>query len=63
LRQGGGTLSAGDLLLFAAVGVSAIVMPSPDGSPPGCPDGNHQLGAGVGLPISLPAAALTMPAI
>jgi len=24
LRQGGGTLSAGDLLLFAAVGVSAI---------------------------------------
>src|SRR5712671_2209551 len=49
LRQGGGTLSAGDLLLFAAVGVAAIGytfsgrLTARDAGM-----GSHQLGAGVG---------------
>jgi drug/metabolite transporter (DMT)-like permease len=62
LRQGGGALSAGDLLLFAAVAASAIgyafsgrlttVMP-----------GWEVISwvVVIALPISLPAAALTMP--
>ncbi|SDS89218.1 DMT family transporter [Bradyrhizobium canariense] len=63
LRQGGGSFSAGDLLLFAAVAVSAIgyafsgrltaVMP-----------GWEVISwvLVIALPISLPAAALTLPA-
>jgi len=62
LRQGGGTFSAGDLLLFAAVAVSAIGYAFSGRLT------SHMPGWEViswilviGLPLSLPAAALTMP--
>ena len=63
LRQGGGTLAAGDLFLFAAVAVSAI------GYAFSGKLTTHMPGWEViswvlvmALPISLPAAVLTMPA-
>ena len=63
LRQGGGTLSAGDLLLFAAVGVSAIGYTFSGRLTAGMPGWEVISWVLVlGLPISLPAAALTMPA-
>jgi drug/metabolite transporter (DMT)-like permease len=62
LRQGGGTFSTGDLLLFAAVAVSAI------GYTFSGRLASHMPGWEViswilviGLPLSLPAAVLTMP--
>ena len=62
LRQGGGTFSTGDLLLFAAVAVSAI------GYTFSGRLASHMPGWEViswilviGLPLSLPAAALTVP--
>ena len=62
LRQGGGTFSTGDLLLFAAVAVSAI------GYAFSGRLAAHMPGWEViswilviGLPLSIPAAALTMP--
>lgn len=62
LRQGGGTFSAGDLLLFGAVAVSAIGYAFSGRLT------SHMPGWEViswilviGLPLSLPAAALTMP--
>src|SRR3954454_6087832 len=62
LRQGGGTFSTGDLLLFAAVAVSAI------GYTFSGRLSSHMPGWEViswilviGLPLSLPAAVLTMP--
>ena len=62
LRQGGGTFSTGDLLLFAAVIVSAIGYAFSGRLT------SHMPGWEViswilviGLPLSLPAAALTMP--
>ena len=63
LRQGGGTLSAGDLLLFAAVAVSAIGYAFSGrltAEMPGWEVISWVLV--MALPISLPAAALTMPA-
>ena len=63
LRQGGGTLSAGDLLLFAAVAVSAIGYAFSGrltAEMPGWEVISWVLV--IALPISLPAAALTMPA-
>ncbi len=45
LRQGGGALSAGDLLLFAAVAVSAIGYAFSGGSPPRCRDGKSSAGS------------------
>jgi drug/metabolite transporter (DMT)-like permease len=63
LRQGGGALSTGDLLLFAAVALSAIGYAFSGrlaGQMPGWEVISWALV--VGLPISLPAAALTMPA-
>ena len=63
LRQGGGTLSAGDLLLFAAVAVSSIGYAFSGrltAEMPGWEVISWVLV--IGLPISLPAAALTMPA-
>jgi drug/metabolite transporter (DMT)-like permease len=63
LRQGGGTLSAGDLLLFAAVGVAAIGYTFSGRLTAGMPGWEVISWVLVlGLPISLPAAALTMPA-
>jgi drug/metabolite transporter (DMT)-like permease len=63
LRQGGGTLSAGDLLLFAAVGVSAIGYAFSGRLTAGMPGWEVISWVLVlALPISLPAAALTMPA-
>ena len=62
LRQGGGTLSAGDLLLFAAVAVAAIgyaFLGKLTAEMPGWEVISWVLV--VALPISLPAAALTMP--
>jgi drug/metabolite transporter (DMT)-like permease len=62
-RQGGGTLSAGDLLLFAAVGVAAIGYTFSGRLTAGMPGWEVISWVLVlGLPISLPAAALTMPA-
>jgi drug/metabolite transporter (DMT)-like permease len=63
LRQGGGALSAGDLLLFAAVAVSAIgygFSGRLTAEMPGWEVISWVLV--MALPISLPAAALTMPA-
>ena len=63
LRQGGGTLSAGDLLLFAAVAVSAVgyaVSGRLTAEMPGWEVISWILV--MALPISLPAVALTMPA-
>lgn len=63
MRQGGGTLSIGDLLLFGAVTVSAIgygFSGRLTASMPGWEVISWALV--IGLPISLPAAALTMPA-
>ena len=62
LRQGGGTLSAGDLLLFAAVAVAAIgyaFSGKLTAEMPGWEVISWVLV--VALPVSLPAAALTMP--
>jgi drug/metabolite transporter (DMT)-like permease len=62
LRQGGGTLSAGDLLLFAAVAVSSIGYAFSGrltAEMPGWEVISWVLV--MALPISLPAAALTMP--
>ena len=63
LRQGGGTLSAGDLLLFAAVAVSAVGYAFSGrltAQMPGWEVISWVLV--MALPISLPAAALTIPA-
>ena len=63
LRQGGGTLSAGDLLLFAAVAVSAIGYAFSGrltAEMPGWEVISRVLV--IALPISLPATALTLPA-
>jgi len=63
LRQGGGALSAGDLLLFAAVAVAAIgyaLSGRLTADMPGWEVISWVLV--MALPISLPAAALTMPA-
>jgi drug/metabolite transporter (DMT)-like permease len=63
LRQGGGALSAGDLLLFAAVAVSAIGYAFSGrltAEMPGWEVISWVLV--MALPISLPAAALTLPA-
>ena len=63
LRQGGGALSAGDLLLFAAVAVSATGYAFSGrltAEMPGWEVISWVLV--MALPISLPAAALTMPA-
>ena len=63
LRQGGGALSAGDLLLFAAVAASAIGYTFSGrltAEMPGWEVISWVLV--MALPISLPAAALTMPA-
>ena len=63
LRQGGGTLSAGDLLLFAAVAVSAVGYAFSGrltAEMPGWEVISWILV--MALPVSLPAAALTMPA-
>jgi drug/metabolite transporter (DMT)-like permease len=63
LRQGGGALSAGDLLLFAAVAVSAIGYAFSGRlttQMPGWEVISWVLV--IALPISLPAAVLTMPA-
>jgi drug/metabolite transporter (DMT)-like permease len=63
LRQGGGALSAGDLLLFAAVTVSAIGYAFSGRLTAEMPGWEVISWALVmALPISLPAAALTMPA-
>ena len=62
LRQGGGTLSAGDLLLFAAVAVSAVGYAFSGrltAEMPGWEVISWILV--MALPISLPAAALTLP--
>jgi len=62
LRQGGGSFSAGDLLLFAAVAVSAIGYAFSGrltAEMPGWEVISWVLV--IALPISLPAAALTMP--
>jgi len=63
LRQGGGSLSAGDLLLFAAVAVSAIGYAFSGrltAEMPGWEVISWVLV--IALPISLPATALTLPA-
>ena len=63
LRQGGGALSAGDLLLFAAVAVSAVGYAFSGrltAEMPGWEVISWVLV--MALPVSLPAAALTMPA-
>jgi drug/metabolite transporter (DMT)-like permease len=63
LRQGGGALSAGDALLFAAVAVSAIgyaISGRLTAEMPGWEVISWVLV--MALPISLPAAVLTMPA-
>jgi drug/metabolite transporter (DMT)-like permease len=62
MRQGGGTLSSGDLLLFAAVAVSAIgyaLSGRLTGQMPGWEVISWLLV--IALPISLPAVALTLP--
>jgi len=63
LRQGGGALSAGDLLLFAAVAVSAVGYAFSGrltSSMPGWEVISWVLV--IALPISIPASLLTMPA-
>ena len=63
LRQGGGALSTGDLLLFAAIAVSAIGYAFSGrltASMPGWEVINWVLV--IALPVSIPAAVLTMPA-
>lgn len=63
LRQGGGALSAGDLLLFAAIAVAAIGYAFSGrltAQMPGWEVISWVLV--IALPVSLPAAALTMPA-
>jgi drug/metabolite transporter (DMT)-like permease len=63
LRQGGGAMSSGDLLLFAAVAVSAIGYAFSGrltSSMPGWEVISWVLV--IALPISIPAALLTMPA-
>src|SRR6185312_12695657 len=63
LRQGGGALSAGDLLLFAAVAVSAVGYAFSGrltAQMPGWEVISWVLV--IALPVSIPAAALTMPA-
>jgi drug/metabolite transporter (DMT)-like permease len=63
LRQGGGTLSAGDLLLFAAVAVSAVGYAFSGrltAEMPGWEVISWILV--MALPVSLPAVALTLPA-
>jgi len=63
LRQGGGALSSGDLLLFAAVAVAAIGYAFSGrltSQMPGWEVISWVLV--IALPVSLPAAALTMPA-
>src|SRR5580765_4823496 len=63
LRQGGGALSSGDMLLFAAVAVSAIGYAFSGrltAQMPGWEVISWVLV--IALPVSLPAAALTMPA-
>src|ERR1700743_1671670 len=63
LRQGGGALSSGDLLLFAAVAVSAIGYAFSGRLTADMPGWKVITCVWVmALPISLPAAALTMPA-
>jgi drug/metabolite transporter (DMT)-like permease len=63
LRQGGGTLSAGDLLLFAAVAVSAVGYAFSGRLTADMPGWEVISWVLVmALPISLPAAVLTMPA-
>ncbi len=63
LRQGGGALSSGDLLLFAAVAVSAIGYAFSGRLTADMPGWEVISWVLVmALPISLPAAALTMPA-
>lgn len=63
LRQGGGALSAGDLLLFAAVAVSAVGYAFSGRLTAGMPGWEVISWILVmALPISLPAAALTIPA-
>src|SRR5215212_11907915 len=63
MRQGGGTVSSGDLLLFAAIAVSAIGYAFSGrltAEMPGWEVISWVLV--IALPISLPAAALTLPA-
>jgi drug/metabolite transporter (DMT)-like permease len=63
LRQGGGALSSGDLLLFAAVAVSAVGYAFSGrltSQMPGWEVISWVLV--IALPVSIPAAALTMPA-
>jgi drug/metabolite transporter (DMT)-like permease len=63
VRQGGGTLSAGDLLLFGAIAASAVGYAFSGrltAQMPGWEVISWVLV--MALPISLPAAALTMPA-
>jgi drug/metabolite transporter (DMT)-like permease len=63
LRQGGGTLSSGDMLLFAAVAVSAVGYAFSGrltSQLPGWEVISWVLV--IALPVSIPAAALTMPA-
>jgi drug/metabolite transporter (DMT)-like permease len=63
LRQGGGTFSAGDLFLFAAVAVSAVGYAFSGRLTARMPGWEVISWILVmALPISLPAAALTMPA-
>ena len=63
LRQGGGTLSSGDLLLFAAVAVSAIGYAFSGRLTADMPGWEVISWVLVmALPISLPATALTLPA-
>lgn len=63
LRQGGGTFSAGDLFLFAAVAVSAVGYAFSGRLTSRMPGWEVISWVLVmALPISLPAAALTMPA-
>ena len=63
LRQGGGAVSAGDLLLFAAVATSAVGYAFSGRLAAGMPGWEVISWVLVmALPISLPAAALTMPA-
>lgn len=63
LRQGGGALSAGDLLLFAAVAVSAVGYAFSGRLTADMPGWEVISWILVmALPVSLPAAALTMPA-
>lgn len=63
LRQGGGALSSGDLLLFAAVAVSAVGYAFSGRLTSQMPGWEVISWALViALPVSIPAAALTMPA-